>query len=79
MKHHRLGCRYGKDSQYKWKYVDCASCLKIKKRGSVGQEWKKKRDLVIRIVCANGVSTRFAADVFDLPHSRISAIVKKSI
>lgn len=79
MKHHSSGCRYGKDSSYKWKVVDCANCLAKKVKVSVSKTWRDKRDSVIRLVCKHGVSQRFAADVFDLPHSRISQIVKETV
>jgi hypothetical protein len=42
-----------------------------------GQRWKARRDLVIVIASANGASQRLLGDVFDLPHSRICAILKK--
>ena len=38
---------------------------------------KTARDLVITLANRKGVSQRILADVFDLPHSRISAIVSK--
>ncbi len=44
---------------------------------SVGQRWKFRRNLVIFIASRNGASQRLLADVFDLPHSRIAAIVKE--
>ena len=44
---------------------------------SVGRRWKFRRNLVIFIACQNGVPQRLLADVFDLPHSRIAAIVKE--
>lgn len=47
------------------------------KRLSVGQRWKLRRNLVIYIANQHGASQRMLADVFDLPHSRIAAILKE--
>jgi len=44
---------------------------------SIGRRWKLRRNMVIFIASQNGVSQRMLADVFDLPHSRIAAIVKE--
>ncbi len=44
---------------------------------SVGRRWKFRRNLVIYIASQHGASQRLLADVFDLPHSRIAAIVKE--
>jgi len=44
---------------------------------SVGRRWKFRRNLVIYIASQQGVSQRLLADVFDLPHSRIAAILKE--
>lgn len=44
---------------------------------SVGRRWKFRRNLVIYIASQQGVSQRLLADVFDLPHSRIAAIIKE--
>ena len=44
---------------------------------SVGRRWKFRRNLVIVIASRNGASHRLLADVFDLPHSRIAAIIKE--
>ena len=44
---------------------------------SVGRRWKFRRNLVIYIASQNGVSQRMLADVFDLPHSRIAAIIRE--
>ena len=49
----------------------------VGKRASVGQRWKFRRNLVIFIANQHGVSQRMLADVFDLPHSRIAAILKE--
>ncbi len=43
---------------------------------SPGRRWRFHRDLVIYISSRTGVSQRVLADVFDLPRSRIAAIVK---
>jgi len=43
----------------------------------VGQRWKFRRNLVIYIANQHGASQRMLADVFDLPHSRIAAILKE--
>lgn len=47
------------------------------KRASVGRRWKFRRNLVIYIANQHGASQRMLADVFDLPHSRIAAILKE--
>jgi hypothetical protein len=44
---------------------------------SVGRRWKFRRNLIIYIASQHGASQRLLADVFDLPHSRIAAIVKE--
>ena len=44
---------------------------------SVGRRWRLRRNLVIYIASQQGVSQRMLADVFDLPHSRIAAIIKE--
>lgn len=44
---------------------------------SVGRRWKLRRNLVIYIASQHGASQRMLADVFDLPHSRIAAILKE--
>ena len=46
-------------------------------RASVGRRWKFRRNLVIYVANQHGVSQRMLADVFDLPHSRIAAILKE--
>lgn len=43
---------------------------------TVGQRWRLRRDIVIFIASRQGVSQRMLADVFDLPRSRIAAILK---
>jgi len=42
---------------------------------SLIKRWKFRRNLVIFIAHQSGVSQRLLADVFDLPRSRIAAIV----
>ncbi len=49
----------------------------LPENASVGRRWKFRRNLVIVIASQNGVSQRLLADVFDLPHSRIAAIIKE--
>jgi hypothetical protein len=39
------------------------------------QRWRLRRNLVIAVAHGQGVSQRMLADVFDLPRSRIGAIV----
>jgi hypothetical protein len=43
---------------------------------SVGKRWKFRRNVVIYVAYRSGISQRALADVFDLPRSRISTIVK---
>jgi hypothetical protein len=51
--------------------------LKSPEHLTVGRRWRFRRNLVIYIASQNGVSQRLLADVFDLPHSRIAAIIKE--
>jgi hypothetical protein len=44
---------------------------------SAVKRWKFRRNLVIAIAHRQGVSQRLLADVFDLPRSRIAAILKE--
>lgn len=44
---------------------------------SVGKQWRFRRNLVIYVAYRNGLSQRLLADVFDLPRSRISEIIKE--
>jgi hypothetical protein len=45
---------------------------------SAGRRWRFRRDLVIYLAHRrNGLSQRLLADVFDLPRSRIAAIIEK--
>lgn len=44
---------------------------------STGRRWRFRRNLVIFIASQHGASHRLLADVFDLPHSRIAAIIKE--
>ena len=59
--------------------VESAPCPSpiLPENASVGRRWKLRRNLVIYIASQNGVSQRMLGDVFDLPHSRISAIIKE--
>ena len=49
----------------------------LPENASVGRRWKFRRNLVISIASQHGASHRLLADVFDLPHSRIAAIIKE--
>jgi hypothetical protein len=49
----------------------------IPPNASVGKRWKFRRNLVIFVAHRNGLSQRFLADVFDLPRSRIAAIIQE--
>ena len=49
----------------------------LPKTASVGRRWKFRRNLVIFVAHRGGVSQRLLGDVFDLPHSRIAAIIKE--
>ncbi len=49
----------------------------LPENASVGRRWRLRRNLVIYIASQNGASQRLLGDVFDLPHSRISAIIKE--
>lgn len=42
-----------------------------------GKEWRWKRNLIICLAAHHGSSHRLLAEVFDLPHSRIAAIIKE--
>ena len=42
---------------------------------TVGQRWRFRRNLVIAVAHREGFSQRMLADVFDLPRSRIAAII----
>ena len=44
---------------------------------TAGRRWKFKRNLVIYTAHRAGLSQRWLAEVFDLPHSRVTAIVKE--
>lgn len=49
----------------------------VPEAASPGRKWRFRRDLVIYLAHRrNGLSQRLLADVFDLPRSRIGAIVK---
>jgi hypothetical protein len=43
---------------------------------SVGRRWRFRRDLTIYVASRSGLSQRHLAEVFDLPRSRIAAIIK---
>ena len=43
---------------------------------SAGRKWRFRRDLTIYVASRSGLSQRHLADVFDLPRSRIAAIIK---
>jgi hypothetical protein len=49
----------------------------LPENASVGRRWRFRRNLVILIASRNGASQRLLADVFDLPHSQIAAIIKE--
>ncbi len=49
----------------------------IPANASIGRRWKFRRNLVIYIASQHGASQRLLADVFDLPHSRIGAIIQE--
>ena len=44
---------------------------------TVGMRWRFRRNLVIFVAFKNGFSQRVLSDVFDLPRSRIAAIIKE--
>lgn len=44
---------------------------------SVGKRWRFRRNVVIYVAHRNGLSQRLLADVFDLPRSRIAAIIQE--
>jgi hypothetical protein len=46
-------------------------------RASVGRRWRFRRNLVIYVAHRQGLSQRLLADVFDLPRSRIGAIIQE--
>ena len=43
---------------------------------SAGRRWRFRRDMAIYALSRSGFSQRYLGDVFDLPHSRIAAIIK---
>jgi hypothetical protein len=43
---------------------------------SPGRRWRFRRDLVIFVAAREGFSQRVLAEVFDLPRSRVAAIIK---
>lgn len=44
---------------------------------TVGQRWRFRRNICIAVLHRAGMSQRVLSDVFDLPRSRIAAIVKE--
>lgn len=56
--------------------VDVPKAPPLPPNASEGRRWRFRRDLVIYVASLNGVSQRHLADVFDLPRSRIGAIIK---
>ena len=44
---------------------------------SDSKRWRFQRNLVIYVAHRDGLSQRLLADVFDLPRSRVSAIIKE--
>jgi hypothetical protein len=76
----------GKPSATTGKTVRCAflgtdgtdrSIPKPPPNASVGKRWRFWRNVVIYVAHRNRVSQRKLADVFDLPRSRISAIIRE--
>ncbi len=47
------------------------------KKPTPGQRWRARRNWVIYLAGQHGFPQRFLADVFDLPHSGIAAILKE--
>ncbi len=43
---------------------------------SAGRRWRFRRDLTIYVAYRSGLSQRHLAEVFDLPRSRVAAIIK---
>ena len=54
-----------------------ASLPPLPPHASPGKRWRFRRNAVIYVAHRNGISQRLLADVFDLPRSRIAAIVKE--
>ena len=44
---------------------------------SVGKRWRFRRNLVIFVAHRHGLSQRLLADVFDLPRSTVSSVIKE--
>jgi len=44
---------------------------------SAGKRWRFRRNLVIYVAHRHGLSQRLLADVFDLPRSRVAAIIQE--
>lgn len=49
---------------------------RLRSQPSVGARWRFRRNLAIYVAHRGGISQRILADVFDLPRSRISSIIK---
>lgn len=52
------------------------SCGDPKTDDSPARRWRFRRDAAILILHLHGLSSRFIADVFDLPRSRVEEIVR---
>ena len=57
--------------------VGLASSPPLPANASVGKRWKFRRNAVIYVAHRGGISQRVLAEVFDLPRSRIAAIIKE--
>ena len=44
---------------------------------TAGQRWRRRRNIAIGALHRAGVSLPFIADVFDLPRSRVSEVVRE--
>ncbi len=54
-----------------------ASIPPLPPNASVGKRWKFRRNLVIYVAARSGLSQSLLSEVFDLPRSRIGAILKE--
>ena len=59
-----------------WKGFGDRSNLAPRPGASLTELWRFQRDMVIFLAHSHGISQRILANVFDLPQSRISAIVR---
>ncbi len=57
--------------------AELASKPPLPPNASVGKRWRFRRNVVIYAAHRQGISQRVLADVFDLPRSRIAAILKE--